>query len=399
MPGVNVLQVIPSIAAVHGGPSLATLSIEKALAARGCSVTTVTTDDGGPRLRSAIDDAPSPPSGVERVRFRKRTEFYKIAPGMVPWLWRNVRRFDVVHIHALFSFSSTAAARVARQLGVPYVMRPLGTLSIYGVTLRRPLLKRISLACVEGPALRGAAAVHFTSSSEEQEARSLGLATNGVVIPLGIEGVRKGSRHRILAKLGISAAGPNVIALSRIDPKKNFEGLLGALRILRRQGLTPTLLVGGDGESRYLRSLRTLAIREGIGDQVHWIGQVGGQEKEDLLAAADLFVLPSFSENFGLAAVEALAAGLPCVLGRGVALSDVASQASAAVVVDPDSESIATGLSHFLVDPCARQAAGLAAVALFQEEFSLERMGERLEALYRSILEVRSLRLATARRD
>ena len=115
------------------------------------------------------------PRGSQRVHFRKRTEFYKVAPGMGPWLWRNVRRFDVVHIHALFSFSSTAAAMVARHLGVPYVLRPLGTLSTYGVTRRRPWLKRVSLACLEGPALRGAAAVHFTSASEEREARLLGV--------------------------------------------------------------------------------------------------------------------------------------------------------------------------------------------------------------------------------
>ena len=116
--------------------------------------------------------------------------------------------------------------------------------------------------------------------------------------------------------------------------------------------------------------------------------------KEDLLAAADVFVLPSFSENFGLAAVEAMAAGLPCVLGRGVALSEEASRAGAGVVVDPDPESIAAGLRHFLVDPGARRVAGAAAVALFHQEFSLERMGERLVSLYRSILDARSRRPA-----
>ena len=394
MPALNVLQVIPSVAAVHGGPSLAIVSIEKALADRGCSVTTVTTDDGGPGIRIPGDDLPAPPAGVERLHFRKWTEFYKVAPGMVPWLWSNVRRFDVVHVHALFSFSSTAAATVARRLGVPYILRPLGTLTSYGVTRRRPWLKSASLACLEGPALRAAAAVHFTSPEEEREARLLGVALKGVVIPLGIEGVRKGNRDRVLAELGIPAAGPIVLALSRIDPKKNFEGLLGALRILRREGLTPTLLIGGAGERKYLGSLRDLATREGIGEQVHWLGQVGGQVKEDLLAAAGVFVLPSFSENFGLAAVEAMAAELPCVLGRGVALAEQASRAGAGVVVDPDPESIADGMRHYLANPDARLAAGAAAVALFQVEFSLERMGERLEALYRSILQERSRRIA-----
>ena len=317
MPTLNVLQVIPSIAAVHGGPSLAVLSIEKALVAQGCSVTTVTTDDAGPGLKLVDEDVAAPARGVERVYCRKRTEFYKVAPGLGRWLWSNVRRFDVVHIHALFSFSSTAATIVARHRGVPYVLRPLGTLSDYGVTRRRPWMKRLSIACVEGPALRHAAAVHFTSTPEEQEARLLGIEMKGVVIPLGIEGVQGGKRDRILSELGIQPSGPRILALSRIDPVKNLEGLLRALAILRREGLTPALLVGGAGESDYGGSLRDLARGEGVSDQVHWLGQVGGQVKADLLAAADVFVLPSFSENFGLAAVEALAAGLPCVLGRG----------------------------------------------------------------------------------
>ena len=250
---LNVLQVIPSIAAVHGGPSLALLSIEKALAARGCSVTTVTTDDAGPGHRLAGDVVSVPLPGVERVYFRKLTEFYKVAPGMGPWLWRNVRRFDIVHVHALFSFSSTAAAMTARHLGVPYVVRPLGTLAAYGVTRRRPWLKRVSLARLEGPALRGAAAVHFTSSSEEQDARLLGIAMKGVVIPLGIESVLGGDRNRTLSELGIPAAAPRILALSRIDPKKNFEGLVRALAILRHEGLAPTLFVGGAGGERLCR--------------------------------------------------------------------------------------------------------------------------------------------------
>jgi glycosyltransferase involved in cell wall biosynthesis len=114
--------------------------------------------------------------------------------------------------------------------------------------------------------------------------------------------------------------------------------------------------------------------------------------KEDLFAAADVFALPSFSESLGLAAVEALSAGLPCVLGRGVALAEQASRVGAGVVVDPDPESIAEGLRRYLVDPGARRVAGAAAVTLFRQDFSLERMGERLVSLYRSILDARSRR-------
>ena len=96
--------------------------MEAAVTEAGAQVTTATTDDDGPGRRLAIDARPDQANRATRFYARKWLDFYNIAPGIVPWLWRNVRRFDVVHIHALFSFSSIAAAIVARARGVPYII-------------------------------------------------------------------------------------------------------------------------------------------------------------------------------------------------------------------------------------------------------------------------------------
>ena len=156
---------------------------------------------------------------------------------------------------------------------------------------------------------------------------------------------------------------------------KNLEGLLRAMTVLLRDGLAPTLLVAGTGDSDYVAGLRDLARREGIQDLVHWLGHVGGRAKDDLLAAADVFVLPSYSENFGMAALEAMAAGLPCILGRNVGLAEEVRSSGAGVIVDTNPESIAAGIRHFLLDPHARESSGAAGLALAQQNFSLERMG------------------------
>ena len=115
---MRVLQVIPSVSTVHGGPSHMLALLEQGLCAEGVSVTTATTDDDGPARRLEID-APLQGHGLRRIYFRKWFDFYKIAPAMLPWLWRNVRTFDVVHIHSLFSFASVAAGLMARGRGVP----------------------------------------------------------------------------------------------------------------------------------------------------------------------------------------------------------------------------------------------------------------------------------------
>ena len=91
------------------------------------------------------------------------------------WLREHIRDYDVVHIHALFSYPATVAAHWARRYGLPYVVRPLGTLNRWGVENRRPWLKQLSLRLVERRILAGAAAVQFTSAQEEIEARSQGV--------------------------------------------------------------------------------------------------------------------------------------------------------------------------------------------------------------------------------
>ncbi len=126
---LHVLHVIPSVALAHGGPSRALMNMEQALSERGIAVTTATTDDDGPGRSRRKAGPTGEVVGVQRVYFRKWLGFYKVAPCLLPWLWRHVQDYEVVHIHALFSFTSIAAAWVARMRGVPYVLRPLGTLT------------------------------------------------------------------------------------------------------------------------------------------------------------------------------------------------------------------------------------------------------------------------------
>lgn len=383
------------MASVHGGPSRAIKLIQRALQPLGVDVEVATTSDDGPGRRlpasevSAILASASGHTGclpnIYHV-FEKRTEFYKIAPGFLPWIVKEAGRFDLIHLHALFSFTCTVAAWAARRAEVPYIVRPLGTLARYGMTQRRPTLKRLSFSWNEGPLLRDAAAVHFTSEAERDEALGLGVPIRSAVIPLGVDDAKVGDAVRFRASLPRCVEGTVVVYLGRLDPVKNVEGLLGALGRIRREGLRPTLLVAGDGPADYRRALESRAAAEGVAAQVHWLGEVRGQRKSGLLAAGDVFALPSFSENFGIAAAEALAAGLPCVLGRGVAIAGAVRDAGAGCAVEPTPEAIADGLRTYLTDPGLRASAGVAARVLAAREYSTQAMGRRLVALYESIV-------------
>jgi glycosyltransferase involved in cell wall biosynthesis len=378
---MKVLHVVPSLAQAHGGATRAVELMEEALVAQGVSVETAATDDDGDGQRNGkpcgkrLDEG-----GRARWYFPRRSRFYKISPGFARWIDTHARDYDLLHIHALFSFTSAVAARAARRAGVPYVIEPLGTLNAYGLTQRRPLLKRLSLRFIEGPLLRDAAAVRFTSRDEALEARRLGIPLREAVIPLGIAtGPAPSPRAG-------PAASPRLLFLSRLDPKKNLEGLIDALAIARTEWPGVHLVVAGDGESGYVASLKMRAQMAGVHDCIRWAGYIEGEAKTQAFANADVFVLPSFSENFGLAVVEALAAGLPCVLGEGIGVAADVVRAEAAIATGTDPKSIASGLRRIIRGDEQWRAMSANAQRLARENFSLDAMGTSLSQLYAGIL-------------
>ena len=384
---MKVLHVIPSLASANGGPTRALGLMERSLTANGVAVETVTTDDDGRHASNGKTRAmPLPENGVTRRYFPKRLDFYKVSPGFARWILQHVRDYDVVHIHALFSFTSMAAAWAARRSGVPYVLRPLGTLTRYGVTQRRPWLKHLSLALLEGPALRAAAAVHFTSADELREAEQTGIPMNGVVIPLGIDAFKPADGSAVHLHFPALQGARYLLYLSRLDPKKNVEGLLRAFSQCAAHWPDVKLLVAGDGAPGYVAGLKVLAAELGLVNSVVWAGHIDGDLKASALGGAELFVLPSFSENFGIAAAEALMAGLPCVLGHGVAISKDVVNAGAGAAVAPDPANIAAGMMQVMADAQVRADMSARAVALAQDKYSAQAMGASLVALYSRIL-------------
>jgi len=279
---------------------------------------------------------------------------------------------------------------------VPYVLRPLGTLSAYGLAERRPWLKRVSLAVIERPLLRRAAAVHCTSEAEAADVRALVPQANAVVIALAVPEVAdagdgcNGNDTRGSAAdappfadvLGAASDGLLVLFLSRLDRKKNLECLLAAWPTVLQAQPHAQLVIAGAGEASYVATLRATAERWGAGASVQWVGYVEGRRKRALLEHAAVFVLPSFNENFGIAAVEALAAGVPCVLSEGVAVATEVVAAGAGLVVPAEPDALAGAIKGLLADAPQRGRMAKAARQLARERFSPAALGERLQALY-----------------
>jgi glycosyltransferase involved in cell wall biosynthesis len=386
---LRVLHVIPSLGPARGGPSVALPIMARGLTRCGVEIHVAATDDNGSdRLSIPLNQAVVG-DGVAVWYFPRQARTYTFSWPLTRWLVRHVSDYDLVHIHALFSYPSVSAAWCAQRAGVPYVVRPLGTLNRWGMTRRRPWLKRLSFALVERRILTGAAAVQYTSEQECEEARELGVQAHAVVIPLGIElneHENLPSPDKFLCRHPSLAERTIILFMSRLDPKKGLDLLLPAFAQLRTTHPDTALVIAGSGPRNFIDSLQNQVQNLSLADNVLMTGFLSGEDKLAALAASDLFVLPSYSENFGIAPVEAMAAGLPVILSDRVGIAKEVQDAEAGFVVSCDASAVAEALHCLVSNADLRRRLGDNARSLAGDRFSSDAAAHRLVDLYRSVL-------------
>ncbi len=374
---MRILHVIPSIGPLRGGPSVAMGLIARALRDAGVDVDVATTNDNDTELLNVPIGEPVPENGVRYWYFARTAQPYTTSTGLARWLRTNTVNYDLVHAHALFSFATSVSASAARKQGVPYIIRPLGTLARYGMQ-QHSLLKLASWWLVERRLLTNAAAVHFTSDAEREEAERLGR-WRSVVVPLGIE------QPAATPKRADPGAPLTFLFLSRIHPKKRVDLLLQAFAETRRGIPSARLLIAGTGAQAYVRELNQLATQIGIGEAVTWLGHVTGTDKTRVFEQSHAYVLPSINENFGIAPVEALAAGLPVIVSRGVAIHREVEQYQAGIVVDDTTRSLADAMLQ-LANLQTLAVMALNARNLARAKFSTANMQRGLLTMYEQVV-------------
>lgn len=391
-PSLRVLHVISSMSRLRGGPSVSLHNTLKALRRRGIVAEVVTTDDDGKHARLDVPLDRFVEVEGERVRyFPRQAAKYTFSAPLLRWLRLHTGQYDVVHTHGLFSFAPLAAAWCARAKGVPYIMRPAGVLDTWGLRNKSRLVKALSLSVIEGPLLCSAAAVHFTTPLEQARAAELALRIRPIVLPTGVDMDASPDEVSVQPADAPALDGKLVILyLARIHPIKCVDVLLRAHAGLGERQST-ALVIAGDGDAALVGRLKQLAAELGRGDDVHWVGFATGELKRWLLRRADLLVLPSASENFGVAVVEAMNAGRPVVVTNGCGLADFVRQHGAGVVTDGSVDALRAALAQLLGNERQRATMGEAGRVAAQRDLSLDAFGARLEGLYRSVLAARTV--------
>lgn len=386
---MRVLQVIPNLAARIGGPAVSVVESSLALAECGVETTIFATDlaETASAATHARVTAGDLPVGAESLDVRlypaRRPRRLVFSPELWRALHEEARAYDVVHIHSLFLFPQFAAYRAARKAKVPYVVSPRGALDPH-LRQRNRAVKAINDVVWQRGMLEGAARLHVTS---DEEARLLSDVAPGVARAVTPNGIRwrdfqdlpDGREFRSRSLQGHD--GPVVMYLGRLSHKKGIDVLIRAFAIARREVPDARLAIVGPDDEGLTPSLASLARCEGVAGAVTFTGMLRGRGKLAALAAADVWALPSHSENFGVAVAEAQAAGRAVVVAPGVNIAPEIARAGAGVVSDLSAEAFARAIVSLLRDDEKRARLGAAGRA-FARQYDWANVGPQLAAMY-----------------
>ncbi len=388
---IKVLHVIPSVAECRGGPSKAVIEMVSSLNQAGLDAEIAATNDNGPTQLDIILNELIDYKGVP-TRFFKRfspaingVREFSYSRDFAQWLDNNIENYDLIHVHAIFSFCSSYAMYAARRTSTPYIVRPIGQLQEWSLMQSR-VKKKLYLNIIERTNLQSASAIQFTSEVEELESGKQ-LNLKGQVIPLGINACAKSETSKIdLAQsLGISEHVPILLYLSRLHKKKGLELLMQALSQI--DSPKAHLLIAGDGEADYKQQLTSLTSNLGLTNNCTFLGHVDGDKKNTLLQHADFYALTSYSENFGISVLEAMANGLTPIVSNEVALSEIISQQELGLVCTTDPSDIEAQLRFALNNLEQMKLMGAKAQNFVSTKYSWTTIAKQLESLYLSIIQ------------
>ncbi len=393
---MRILHVIPTMSARYGGPAKACREMSAALAARGHHVEIYTTNYDG--FGGYVEPAVEPLSG-DHPDVKTHTfpvdlppDYFRISRPMARALSAHVASFDLLHIHSLYLFTTLAAGFYARRHGVPIILRPHGTLDPY-IFLRHRGRKLVVEKLYQNYLFKRADAVHYTTVEERKLAAPYTFKRPGFVVPLGLNmddyrplPPRGTFRERFPETRDKSI----LLFFSRINFKKGLDILAKAYGRIAQQRDDIHLVIAGPDNDSFKPKVETMLDQAGVRDRTTFTGMLVGDDKLAALRDADLFALPSYTENFGIAVIEALACGLPVVISDRVNIWREIKEGGGGEVEPLDPDRFADRILDMLADRDRLKAYGECGIETVSTLFDWPTIGQRLEHAYQAVVDGQS---------
>ncbi len=381
---MNVLHVVPSYlpATRYGGPIYSVHGLCRALSRIGHDVSVFTTNIDGPNDSDVPLGQPVALDGV-KVWYFPSTFLRRLywAPKLLQVLRKQITLFDIVHLHSVFLWPTWAAARCAQEAGIPYIIAPRGMLVQELIRRKSRWLKTAWIKLIEQRSIAGASGLHVTSPIEQQEIEKFGLNLPPVFyVPNGVEEIDP--RFLEGAESELVPDFPYVLFLSRINWKKGLD------RLIKAWHMVPDLqlIIAGNDEENYQEEMEKLAQAEGVSDRICFIGPAYGKDKWLLYQHAELFVLPSSSENFGIVVLEAMSMGCPVVVTAGVGMASTVAEERCGLVVDATPDILAASIRSLLDNKQLLKEMGERGRAIAANRFSWSSIAKEMEAAYEAVI-------------
>jgi len=358
---MRVLHVISGLDPANGGPTIALVGLAEAQARAGLDVSVLATwqnQTGFPvaeQMRAA---------GVKVNLIGPASGKLSRHPSLVMATEGAVGRAEVVHVHALWEEIQHRAMRAAKRQGVPYVVTPHGMLSPWsfsnGSVINR-LGKRAYLTLRLRRGLAGAAALHYTTVPERELASRLGLGSPTLIEPCGLDwtefsSLPEGGRFR--SRFPEIGHRPMLLFLGRLSAQKGLDALIPAFGQFCRLNPDAVLVIAGPDYDGYSRTVARLIEEHVPNARVLQAGMQAGRERVEAMVDADLFVLSSHHENFGIVVAEAMACATPVVISRDVNVWQEVEAAGAGEAASRAPAELAAAMVRWMADPQRRQEAG-----------------------------------------
>lgn len=301
---------------------------------------------------------------------------------------------DVVHLHQTWLWQNPVFARVAREHGTATVLSPHGMLDDWSLAQKR-LKKKVFLLAFRKFFRHQVDCFHCTSFEEQRQVKeNLGIPLHkSVTIPLFVDPEAMKSRrdNRDYSRESVdfktnervrTDVPAKILFLSRLHPKKGLEFLIDAVAELINLKVNVELIVAGPGDAQYIADLEARVAALGLTPFVRFLGMIQGEAKLCLMEEADVFVLPTFQENFGLVLIEAMCLGVPTITTRGTDIWKELRDAGA-LIVDRNVSAIALGIRDVIQDQtgCFRPNR-----TKLLEWLSPTRLSEQYKMMYEQVL-------------